>query len=381
MDYEILTSQSDELLYMMALTRMPQLSYVVQNRLLEEAGTATAVYTHRAKIMDVVADATDNLRDALVGMDSMLKRCREELAFADRKQIQCIARTDARYPERLRHVPDAPLVLYYLGSAQLNAPHVVSMVGTRQCTEYGKDLCRRFVSDLKALVPDVLILSGLAYGIDVNAHRAALDNALPTVGVLAHGLDMIYPSAHRETARQMLRNGGLLTEYMSRTAVDRRFFLARNRIVAGMADATIVVESASHGGSLVTARLAMEYDREVFTFPGRITDEQSAGCNNLLVQGKAHCITSAADFVSQLGWTCVTPEVRQKGIQRQIFPQLTADERRIVDALRGSDGKQVNQLIMDTGLSVGTLSSLLFELEMKGVVRLLCGSSYRLVEM
>lgn len=361
---------------MMALTRLPQLNCVVQNQLIEQMGSATEVYAHR----DSIPEATDSLREALRGMDSVLARCEQELRFAEEKQIQVLARTDEQYPERLRHAPDAPLVLYYLGQARLNAPHVVSMVGTRACTEYGKDLCRNFVGELRELVPDVLVVSGLAYGIDVNAHRAALQNHLPTVGVLAHGLDMMYPAAHRATARDMLEEGGLLTEYMSRTGVDRRLFLARNRIVAGMADAVVVVESASHGGSLVTARLAADYNRDVFTFPARVHDEHSAGCNMLLVRGAARCITSAKDFIDHVGWTCVTPALRRRGIQRQLFPDLSADERRVVEALKGSDGTQIDHLAIATGLPVSRLSGLLFELEMKGVVRLLGGASYRLVD-
>ena len=370
----------DEILYTMALTRTLPMNYVNQNVLLDAVGSASVVYENRNDIRAVLPSATENLQGALYGMDSVLERCKRELDFARRGHILCLTKNDPLYPNRLRLCPDAPILLYYCGNADLNAKHVINMVGTRHCTEYGKDICRHFIEDLSQMVPDLVVVSGLAYGIDVNAHRVALQNKVPTVGVLAHGLDQIYPRTHRDTAIQMVANGGLLTEYMSQSHIDKKNFVARNRIVAGMCEATIVVESASHGGSLITAGIANSYGREVFAFPGRISDQYSEGCNKLISRSEAVCITSAEQFAETMNWDVESDAQRKGGIQRQLFIEFSADEQCVVDALRGSDGKQVNTLVTDTGMAIGRLTSLLFELEMKGVVKAMCGSTYRLLD-
>ena len=373
------TYNDSEVLHAMALASVLPMNYVVQNALLNALGTATAVWEHRHDIRDAVPEASARLCEPVAQLDTALSRCEAELRFAERGCIACIPRTDKRYPQRLLSCDDAPILLYYRGNADLNTARMVSMVGTRHCTEYGKDLCRRFVGELKELIPEVVIVSGLAYGIDINAHRAALAQGIPTIGVLAHGLDQIYPRPHRDTAVEMVGCGGLLTEYMSHTNADKKNFVARNRIVAGMCDATVVVESASRGGSLITARIAGEYNREVFAYPGRVSDSQSAGCNMLLQRGEAHLLTSASDLAAVMGWHTHVQEMRQRGIQREFFVELTPEEQRIVEALRGSDGKQVNQLCIDAGMSINELSSLLFELEMRGVVRLMSGGMYRVL--
>ena len=271
-----------ETLYAMALTRIPRMSLSNINMLYTTLGSATAVYEHRNSIRDVLPDATERLASALRGMDEALKRAETELEFAQKKHIRCLTMQDADYPQRLLECPDAPIVLYFCGNANLNASRIINIIGTRHCTEYGRDICRNFIADLQRHHPDTLIVSGLAYGIDINAHRAALDSGMQTVGVLAHGLDRIYPSVHRTTAASMAHQGGLLTEYMSQTAPDKINFVRRNRIVAGMCDATIVVESAAKGGALITAELAESYHRDVFAFPGRIYDQYSEGCNRLI---------------------------------------------------------------------------------------------------
>jgi DNA processing protein len=259
----------------------------------------------------------------------------------------------------------------------LDALHVVSVVGTRHATPYGADLCHSFVRDLKELCPDVLIVSGLAYGIDINAHRAALQYGFPTVGVLAHGLDRIYPAVHRKTAVAMLEHGGLLTEFMSGTNPDRQNFVKRNRIVAGMSDATIVVESADKGGALITAELAESYHRDCFAFPGRTTDVYSKGCNSLIKNNKASLILSVEDFVEAMGWIAHKPK---EVVQRELFPDLTEEEKKVVDLMQQlSDGIQINTLVVEANIPINRMSALLFELEMKGVVRALAGGVYRLL--
>lgn len=370
-----------ETLYTMALTRVPRLNVLTQRYLYDTLGSATAVYENRHHQPDVIPDAAPALVEALAHMDDVLPRVEQELAWDEKKHIRVLCMNDAAYPARLRECVDAPLVLYYLGHADLNSLHIINMVGTRQCTEYGKDLCRNFIAELASLVPDTLIISGLAYGVDIQAHRNALQNGMGTVGVLAHGLDQIYPRLHRQTAMEMLPNGGLLTEYISGTTPEKMNFVARNRIVAGMAEATVVVESASKGGSLITARLAGDYNREVFAFPGRIADAYSAGCNQLIREQKAHLLTSAQDMIEMLGWqTQADAEARRRQpVQRELFVELTDEEQRVVKALQGAEGKPVNQLVQEVGISFGQLSALLIGMEMRGIVKQMVGGMYRLL--
>jgi DNA processing protein len=235
------------------------------------------------------------------------------------------------------------------------------------------------MQDLADLCPDTLIVSGLAYGIDIHAHRNALKHKLPTVGVLAHGLDRIYPSAHRKTAIEMMDHGGLLTEFMSGTNPDRQNFVRRNRIVAGMSDATIVVESAAKGGALITAELAESYHRDCFAFPGRVTDIYSAGCNELIKNNRASLILSAEDFVNAMGWASNHRKPKE-AVQRELFLDLSDEEKNIVELLQETpEGIQINTLIVKANIPIHRMSPLLFELEMKGVVRALAGGIYQLI--
>lgn len=369
-----------EILYTMALTHTPRLNVINQRLLLDAAGSATAIFENRNDIKAILPDVSDTLQNVLLGMEAQLPKAEQELVWARSKRIQTICLNDENYPDRLRECQDAPLLIYYRGNANLNAVHVVSMVGTRQCTDYGKDLCKQFLRDLKKLCPDVLVMSGLAYGIDINAHRAALQEGLNTIGVLAHGLDQIYPRLHKDTAIQMMSQGGLLTEYMSGTPADKMNFVARNRIVAGMSDATIVVESASKGGSLITARIANDYNREVFAFPGRIGDKASAGCNDLIMNNEAHLISTAQDMMTLLGWQSAQEmSSRRKAIQTELFQDLSPQEQAIMTVLESCDGKAINQISIETATPIGQLSALLFNMEMKGLVRLLSGGMYKKV--
>ncbi len=280
------------------------------------------------------------------------------------------------YPALLRDCPDPPSVLYYQGTARLTRRHSLSVVGTRRITDYGKRLCADLVAGLSALLPDTLVVSGLAYGVDIHAHRAALSGGLETVAVLAHGLDRVYPAMHKETAREMTRHGGLLTEYPVRTEPDKGNFVRRNRIVAGVSSATLVVESAGHGGALITARLASGYGREVMACPGRAGDEYSQGCNALIRDNKASLVTSAEDILSLLGWERAA--VPSASAEPQLFPVRSPEEERVLDALHGSDGLTRDQLSLRTGFSVSQLGSLLFDLEMDGAVTKIAGNRYRI---
>ncbi len=369
-----------ETLCTMALTRVPGIGLPGLRYLLEQAGSAASIYAHRQHIRDIVPDIHPRAVEGLATMDSLMARAEEELSFAQHNQIRCLGFHDDDYPVRLRECPDAPILLYYRGTADLNACRVVSMVGTRRITPYGRDLCARFVADLRLLSPNTLIVSGLAYGVDIHCHRAALAQGLPTVGVLAHGMDQIYPRMHRPDAVKMLDCGGLLTEFMSHTNADKKNFIQRNRIVAGMSDAVIVVESAKKGGALITAGIAEAYHRDVFAVPGRVGDLYSEGCNELIRSNRASILTSAEDFVQAMGWETDEERHRQleNGIQQNLFPELNAEEQAVVEALRDSDGLQINILSVRTGIPIGTLANLLFGLEMKGVVRTLSGAIYRL---
>lgn len=307
-----------------------------------------------------------------------LARAACELEFCERHNIRALGLHHPDYPQRLAECPDAPAMVFYRGNADLNARHVLAVVGTRRITPYGKDLCQSLCADLQRLLPDVLVVSGLAYGVDIHTHRGCLKHGLPTVGILAHGLDQIYPSSHRETAKAMLRQGGLLTEYISQTRAHAGNFVRRNRIVAGMADATIVVESAQKGGALITARLGMDYDRLVCAFPGRTADPYSEGCNKLIRDRQAELVTSAYDILDLLNWG-TTPEIFRREPQLDFLPALTPQQQTVVDALKGKDGMNLTQLCIKTNLPQSTMNALLFELEMSGIVQLMAGGLYRLL--
>lgn len=368
---------SDEILYTMALTRMTGFNAAMALQLYQTLGGGKEVYEHRQDIGEVVPESTLQLREAMKYWDDALKRAEAEIAFMQAKGIRALTLHDADYPQRLCECPDAPVVLYYKGTANLNQQYVIDIVGTRHCTTYGQDLIRRFISDLRQLLPQVLIVSGLAYGIDICAHRNAMDNGYETVGVLAHGLDQIYPYAHRDYAAKMLSQGGLLTEYMTQTEALPNNFRQRNRIVAGISDATILVESAIKGGGLITCRIAQEYGRDVFAFPGVVGAKASEGCNHLIRNNTAALITSAQDFLESMGWLSIAK--RPQSVERQLFPNLTPEEQQIVALLQQSNDLQLNIISVKTNIPIGQLTALLFSLEMKGVVRPLAGGTFHLL--
>lgn len=370
-----------ELIYAIALTKQKTLSLLNMRLLFEKAGSATEVFVHRKDIKSLVTDANDRLVHALDNVDEALRAAEKEVEFISKKNMKAMTMNDEDYPQRMLECADAPLVLYSCGSANLNRAHVLCMIGTRKCTEYGKEICNNFVAELKELVPDVLVVSGLAYGIDINAHRASLTNGIDTVAVLAHGLDNIYPSLHRSTAVEMIaKGGGLLTEYTTNTTPEKINFVRRNRIVAGISDACVVVESAAKGGSLITAGLALDYNREVFAFPGRVYDESCAGCNNLIKNHEATLLTSAEEFVTAMHWVNVEKK-STKAIQQELFIDLNEEETLIVNAIRNVEDKHVNQIVIDTNIPYSRASMILFDLEMKGVVKALGGARYRLIRM
>ncbi len=369
----------NEPLCSVALTLCPGINPIVAKQLVERMGSAADVFRRRGELAGLIPDISKRVVDALDATD-IFARAEAEIAFAEKNRIACLTLHDAAYPARMRECEDAPLALFYKGEADLNVKHVVAVVGTRRASEYGKQFCSDFMRELAVLVPDVMVISGLAYGIDIHAHRAALAAGLPTVAVLAHGLDRIYPPAHRRTAVEMLSHGGLVTEFHSGTSPMRHHFVSRNRIIAGMADATVVVESAAKGGSLITAELAMGYHRDCFAVPGRVNDGASVGCNQLLRDNKAGLIQHAEDFAKAMGWFVGDASAAEKAAPRLPFVELSEEEERVVRILSRYDSLQINALTVESDIPVHRLSALLFELEMKGMVKALVGGAYRVIK-
>ena len=371
-----------EILNTILLTRLNYFSLAGMLELYRKVGSATLIMEHKNNLRDILPDASDKLVNAIQNSDEARKRAEVELEYDLRYGIEPLTMNDERYPSRLKECDDAPLMLFYKGNANLNQQRVINIVGTRHCTPYGEDLIRRFITDLKQLCPQVLIVSGLAYGVDINAHRQALDKGYETVGVLAHGLDDLYPNRHKETALRMIEHGGLLTEFLTQTNADKINFVRRNRIVAGMSDACILVESAAHGGGLITCEISQAYNRDVFAFPGRIGDAYSEGCNNLIRSNGAMLITSASDFVKDMGWQddAKLMRAKQQGIERSLFPDLSAEEQAIVDVLTQHNDLQINMISVQSGIDISRLTVLLFQLEMKGLIRTLAGGMYHLLK-
>lgn len=309
-----------------------------------------------------------------------IEHAQKELDFIEKHNIQLYYYRDDNYPYRLAQCADAPLLLYAKGNIDINPKHVVSVVGTRMPSERGKDWCRQFVLDLAAQVPDLTIVSGLAYGIDVTAHKAAMESGISTIIIPAHGLDRIYPSVHRNVAVQALAKGGILTEYTTATEPEKHNFVARNRIIAGMADAVVVVESKARGGSLITAQMAQDYSRDVFALPGRFNDTCSEGCNNLIKVQRAQLITSAEDLIQAMQWQPQDKPSPQT-IMVDMLCDLTDTQRNLLQKLSESeDGWHVNQLVMELQLPYNEVASELMMLELNGLVKGLPGGIWRRVE-
>lgn len=363
-----------------ALTRVNYFNLAGLAQLYRKLGSATEVIAHRNNLKDVLPDASPRLLEAMHNIEQHLRVADAEMEYNARNNIKTLCLADNDYPQRLKNCADAPLVLFFKGNTDLNRARVINIVGTRHCTAYGQDVIRKFVTELKKLSPEVLIVSGLAYGVDINAHRQALANDLDTVAVLAHGLDNLYPARHKQTADEMIKHGGLLTEFLTNTNADKLNFVRRNRIVAGMSDACVLVESAAHGGGLITTAIARDYSREVFAFPGAVGAPFSEGCNNLIRDHKAQLITSAADFIQALGWETDFKRIQatRQGIERQLFPELSAEELTVIEALQSLNDQPISQLSLSANIPISRLTVVLFQLEMKGMLKLLAGGCYHL---
>ncbi|GHU62610.1 DNA processing protein DprA [Bacteroidia bacterium] len=365
------------LLYEIGITLIKGIGNLTAKQILDTLGDVSLLFTERKSVLEKMPGLSRRIINEIHSPD-VLKRAEKEIRFIEKSQTKTLFITHSDYPFRLKECVDAPVMLYYLGNADLNKEKIISIVGTRNATTYGRMLTEKLLQDLKETFPEVVIVSGLAYGIDIIAHRAALKESLATVGVLAHGLDMIYPSVHRNTAVEITVSGGLLTEFLSETNPDRQNFVKRNRIIAGLADCTIVVESAKKGGALITANIADSYNRDIFAFPGKTTDKYSEGCNVLIKSKRAALITSAEDIFKEMNW--INPEKKQpQAIQRTILLDLNPDEQIVVDALSKNENMQLNMISIRLNMPVSKLSAILFELEMNGFVRCKPGGIYELV--
>ena len=376
----------DERIALMALKMIRGVGDVSVRGLQQHFGSAgEALRATAPELAEVGGLGRETAERIVVEREAALRRAEQELRFATDHAIRIYTPADSDYPARLRACPDAPSVVYYRGTVDLNMARIVSIVGTRRCTDYGTDLTARLVEGLAAIDPSIVIVSGLAYGIDVCAHRSALRMGLPTVGVLAHGLDRIYPAAHRATAAEMTSCGGLLTDFPSGTNPVRENFLRRNRLIAALADATVIIESPVRSGALSTAAYAHAYTRQVFACPGRVTDEQSAGCLHLIFRQRARLITSAEDLCQAMAWT--PSEIRPKATRSASIPSTSSrpsattplPDNAVTRVLRSEGPTQINDLARLADLSVREVMPLLFDLEMDGLVTTLPGGMYKLI--
>ena len=363
----------NNLLYQIALTLVPNIGDVRAKALLEHFGDAEKIFKAPKSNLENIEGIGTIAANAIKHFNDF-KICETEIEFIEKSKITALFITDDNYPKRLLNSYDSPTMLYYKGNADLNCSKIISVVGTRTNSDYGKNICEKIVEDLAE--QNVLVLSGLAFGIDSIAHKAALKNKLKTVGVMAHGLDKIYPAQNKLLAQEMLQHGGLLTDFMSGTNPDRQNFPRRNRIVAGMCDALVVIESSAKGGSLITAELANGYNKDVFAIPGRVNDSRSEGCNYLIKNNKALLITSADDLMHIMNWKETTKKVKK---QRELFIELTADEKIIVEILQQQENIQIDELYFKSSLSSSAVAQALLMLEMQGVVACLPGKVFKLV--
>lgn len=357
-----------ELHYQIALTLVPYIGNVHAKILVDHFGTAEAIFRARKSVLEKI-EGIGSVRAKHIKTFENFNRAMEEAEFIGKYKIQPLFLTDAKFPKRLLHCYDCPTLLYFKGHADLNHPKMIALVGTRSHSEYGKQITENLICDLST--QDVLVVSGLAFGIDAVAHRAALKYNLATVGVLAHGLNKLYPSDHASLAREMIKQGGLLSEFRSDTKPDKHHFPIRNRIVAGMCDATIVIETGIRGGSMITAELANGYNRDVFAFPGKTTDARSSGCNDLIKNNKAILLTDADQLIATLGWQTK----KQSGIAKQkaLFVTLNETEKKIVSLLQQNNSMYIDELNLSVNVHNSALASALLNLELQGVITSLPG--------
>jgi len=347
---------------------------IVAKKLINHCGSAANVFNAKAQQLKSIDGIGDSLIKKLKEK-TIFEKAAKEMEFIENEKINVLYYQNEDYPERLKHCIDGPVLLFASGNFNLKSRKLISIVGTREITSYGTAFCKKLIEDLAVFNP--VIISGFAYGVDIVAHQVALDHNLQTIGVLAHGLNQVYPKTHKKYVAKMEQNGGFLTEFWSNSNPEKENFVRRNRIVAGMSEATIVIESAEKGGSLITAIMANDYNRDVFAVPGRVTDKFSQGCNNLIKTQNANVMTSAADLVYVLNWELETKTV--KSVQKQLFVVLDDDEQKIYDYLQKNGKQLMDGIALECGFPIFRISSLLLNMELKGVIRPLPGKLFEAV--
>lgn len=363
----------NELRYTLALQRTPNLGDISAKKLLRKMGSAEEIFKEKkSNLAKIDGIGLVRLRD--INPKRQLEEADEELRFIEDNNIDFSYFKDKTYPEKLKHCIDGPILIFHRGNIDLVGKKIISIVGTRKITSYGNTFCQKLIEELAPLNP--VIVSGLAYGIDICAHKAAIENKLQNVACLAHGLNQIYPKNHKRYVEEIEENGGFITDFWSSDPFDRNNFLKRNRIIAGLSEATIVIESAEKGGSLVTADIAHSYDREVFAVPGRATDSQSRGCNNLIKQQKAQVLTNAADIIYMLDWEL---KEAKKPKQTQLFVELNEEEKIIFRFLKEKDKELLDIIALECNIPAYKAASILMNMELKGVIRPLPGKLFQLV--
>lgn len=366
---------NNNLLHQVALTLVPNIGPVQARTLVDHFGDAAAVFKAKKSSLESL-EGIGAIRARSIKEFAGFKKAEEELIFIEKYKITPLFITDDLYPKRLINCYDPPTMLYYRGKANLNASKIIAVVGTRSKTEYGKQLTEKLLADLQEYQP--LIISGLALGVDAVAHKAALKYNVPTVAVIAHGLDKIYPAEHTALAKDIIKeDGGLLTEFRSKSKPGKHNFPSRNRIVAGMSDATIVIETDIKGGSMITAELANGYNKDVFAFPGRTTDNKSAGCNYLIQNNKAILLTGAKDIIDILGWA--EKNNKPKKIQKELFIQLSDEEKIIVELLKEKESVAIDEIRIKSNLNSSMVAAAILNLELQNVVASLPGKMYKLI--
>ena len=369
--------RQEEKLYQVALSMLPHVGGTLAKQLINYCGSAEAVFTSPIRQLSRIPGIGEKIIGGIRNAASLLERAEREIDACTKQGVEIISYTDKQYPERLKQIYDAPVLVYYKGKADLRSHRMISIVGTRQSTAYGKEVVDRLVNELQPYQP--VIVSGLAYGIDILAHRASLRAKLPTIGVMGSGMDIIYPAAHRREAEEMKEQGGLLTENPLGTRPDARKFPARNRIIAALCQATIVVEAAEKGGALITANLANDYDREVFAVPGNWGQTYSRGCNKLISEHKARILSRSSDVVEMLNWDQENTPLPTAQKEPQINVEIDEEERKVVDILtKKTEAILFDSLSWHTHMPVNKLASVLLSLEFKGIIRSLPGRKYQL---
>lgn len=370
----ILPRLTDQLKYKIAISLVKGLGPKLIRSIVAYLGDVEGVFAEKERVLAKIP-GIGTKQASLISNAKPWERVEQEMTFIQKHHIKAVFFLDDNFPPRLNNCEDGPVMLYSKGKHSLGGQKILSVVGTRKVTEVGKKNCRDVIRDLAANHPELTIVSGLAYGVDICAHRAALEFGLPTIAVLAHGLDRIYPALHRSEAKELIARGALLTEFMSETNPDRQNFVKRNRIVAGLSDATLVVESATKGGALITAHLAQSYNRDVLAFPGRADDEFSRGCNKLIKTNVAALIENAADLEYALGWE--VEDKKGEGQQLTIFNEPAGEAGVIYNLIRQEKMASVNFLSITTGIPVAKMATLLLQLEFDGLLKSLPGNMYR----